>query len=160
MADGKKAKWVSYGYYLFAGLAITGSILGITHAHFNIQLSKLGIQFSEFGIERSDLGSISTAPTNLASAPESFRLALRREAPNISVDEMTQTKAWSDLQEEASAYAQRLEVMNRQMRDLQEHQMRLSRRMSRRFLWTSLLTLPSAIGMALFAFLNRKAERY
>jgi hypothetical protein len=140
-----KANWPSYGYSVISTLFITFCILSIVE-------SKFCIRFSQFSMERSKLGLISIAPENLAGAPESFWYKLRVEAPDVAAEEMTKTKAWSRLQEQVSAYAQRLELMERQSEDIEEHFMRLST-------WTSWLTLALAVGMAALAILmNRKGR--
>lgn len=125
---------------------MVGCLLGIGHSRFSIQLSK-------FGIELSELGLISIAPQNLARAPESFRLSLRVEAPDVPVEKMTKTKAWSDLQEKLSGYAQRLELLEAQRRHIEQQHRWLSG-------WVSNLTLATSLGMLISVlYMSLKSKR-
>ncbi|MEN6337752.1 MAG: hypothetical protein ABFE01_26150 [Phycisphaerales bacterium] len=56
---------------------------------------------------------------------------------------MTKTKAWSTMQGEVSAYARRLELMDRQMNDLQRYLQRLST-------WIQMLGSSSLFAMLMF----------
>ena len=109
--NARQRNWASYGFNVFSTCVIVGNLLIIVNSRFRTQLMK-------FDIELTELGLISIAPQNLARAPESFWLALRVEAPDVSAREMTKTKTWQDLQEKVSGYAQRLELMERQRRSI------------------------------------------
>ena len=134
MVNARRGNWSSYGYTVFWSLFMAGCLLSIV-------LSTFGTKRSKFELELMGPGLSNTvAPQNLASAPESFRLSLRVEAPDVAVEEITQTKAWADLQESVSAYAQRLELMERQKRYVDKQRLWLSG-------WVTGLTLVFAIGM-------------
>jgi len=131
MTNARQSNWASYGYYIFCALFMAGCLLTIVYA--------------EFGIELSRLGLTSIAPENLARAPKSFWLALRVEAPDVALEEMTKTKAWTNLQEKVSAYAERLELLERQRRVLSR--------------WILLTYLAASIGMIVTVRYARKTVK-
>jgi len=92
-----------------------------------------------------NLGIARIAPENLKRAPESFRISLRAESRDFPVEEMTKTKSWGKLQSTVSGYAQRLELIENQNRQ--------------RSIIISGIYLVSAIGMAVFARINRKKKQ-
>lgn len=142
MTDTKKTKWPAYTLTFCLTLILFCSILGTI-------TSKFGTQLSEFALAQGQIGSSTVAPENLASVPESFRLSLRVEAPTVPVEEMTKTRAWSELQETASRYAKRLDLMERQMLEIRYGQMRLSN-------WVSGVAIASSFGLlASLAFSRR-----
>ncbi len=149
MTDAKKAKWFSYGRNFFSYLFIVLAVLSTSESMFGIRLSKLDMELSRFDLERSELDLISISPRVLANTPQSFWLSLRVEveAPDVSLEEIPKTKAWKTLQEKVSAYAQRLELMERQMRDIRQQELRLS-------VWISNLYLASAVGLVVFSALG------
>ena len=86
-------------------------------------------------VDKLSIDTIS--PKNLSTAPESFELALRAESPRFSVEEMTRTRSWRELQNTVSGYAQRLELLERQDRQ--------------RLFWLTGMAVLSAIGLAAFS---------
>ncbi len=65
------------------------------------------VWFSESSISRtrsaqyrrlSQLGPTSIAPANLSLAAEGFRIGVRVEAPAFPIDDVTNLKAWDELQ--------------------------------------------------------------
>jgi len=126
-----KSNWSSYGYVIFSTLFIVFALIFIENS----------ISFSRV----LRLCSDSIAPENLKSAPELFRLKLKVESKNFPVEEMMKTKSWGELQSTVSAYAQRLKL--------------IENRNSLRSTIESSLYLFSAIGMAIFALINRKKQQ-
>jgi hypothetical protein len=100
---------------------------------------------SKSSLRLSKLDIVSIAPDNLKSAPELFRLKLKVESQNFPVEEMMKTKSWGELQSTVSAYTQRLKLIenhNRLRSTIELH-----------------LYLFSAIGMFVFAIINRKKQQ-
>lgn len=156
----RQRKWVSRGYSVSWAAFFMFCILSIVESEVSIRLSKLGIRFSEFDLERvSESPLVSAAPDNLASAPESFRRSLRVEAPEVSVEEMTKTKAWRDLQESVSGYAGRLRLLKRQHQQIEDQFMGLQAYVAKLSMWTTWLYAVAAAGMIIFTFLNRNGRR-
>lgn len=60
----------------------------------------------------------SIAPDNLRSAAESLRLSLVVEAPQAGARNMQDTKAWRDLEEKLTGYADRLQLHSDQSNKL------------------------------------------
>jgi len=154
MADAKKANWIPYGLVIALGLSILSSSLGILVSRFSTKLSEFSLDLTDLSLERSESGLSTIAPENLARAPESFRRHLQQEAPHLSVEEMTKTRAWSTLQEDVSAYAQRLELLERQMRDISMHDVALTHWRTRVSLWVSGLGIASSVGLPVFLILT------
>ena len=80
------------------------------------------------------------------------------ESPNLPVEELTRTEAWGTLQKDVSAYAQGLGLLQRQMTDLQKHQIQLKYSMIRESYWFSGLGLITSTGMLVFAMMNRQTD--
>ena len=126
-----KSNWSSNGYVIFTTLFFVFGFIFMENSKSSLRLSKLDI--------------VSIAPDNLKSAPELFRLKLKVESQNFPVEEMMKTKSWGELQSTVSAYAQRLKLIenrNRERSTIELH-----------------LYLFSAIGMAIFAIINRKNSK-
>jgi hypothetical protein len=136
MISAKKSNWISHGSTVFSTLFFVFCACSIVDTRFGLQVSKLDRQGRERGMPTT------VAPKNLGRAPEMFRLSLRVESRDFPTEEMTKTKAWSELQNTVTAYAQRLELM-----DSQE---------SKRSLVTVGLYLLSAIGIFVFSILDRR----
>jgi len=107
------------------------AIINILQSRSNRQIGKLGIN--------------SIAPENLQTAPESFRLKLRVESRDFPVDEMTKTKAWTELQDELTGYSERLKLMDKQN--------------DKRSDWIISFYMISAIGMVACTYLNKRNKR-
>jgi hypothetical protein len=139
MISAKKANWISHGSTAFSTLFYVFCVFCIVDVILSLQVSKLDRQGREHGMPTT------IAPKNLEGAPEMFRLSLRVESRDFPTEEMTKMKAWSELQNTVTAYAQRLELM-----DSQE---------SKRSLVTVGLYLLSAIGVFVFSILDRRNGR-
>jgi len=86
--------WISTAlFYVFGGLFILNSCESIA-------LTKLGIK--------------SIAPDNLRTAPESLRLGLAVEKYPQDDTDISTTKSFKELQDKLAAYAERLELMDKQ----------------------------------------------
>lgn len=146
MVNTRRIKWSLDVQTVFWTLFMAGCLLSIVLSRFSIKRSKFELELMGPRL------SSTIAPQNLASAPESFWLSLRVEAPDVAVEEITKTKAWADLEERAAAYAQRLELMERQKRYSDEQHMRLSG-------WVSVLNLVFVIGMIGTGLYSKKTGR-
>lgn len=149
----QKAGWISHGhaicntlFFVFCSLFIANGVLGIQFSKLNIRLSQLDLQ----GVERGM--PMTSAPQNLESVPESFRLGLRVESRDFPTEEMTQTQAWSGLQNTATAYAQRLELMQSGLQRIDSQNTNLS-------LWMAGLYFLSAVGMVVFGMWDRQGNQ-
>jgi hypothetical protein len=111
----KKTNWLSYAYVVALALFVASCALNIAASEYSSRLSD------------SASGLIGVAPAHPDMVLRSFCRGLKVEAPRVSVEEMTETKAWSTLQENVSAYAQRLDLMEQQIHGTEQQFRRFSR---------------------------------
>ena len=111
-------------FFVFCGLSISGS-------RNSSELSKLGIE--------------SISPENLRGSANSFKLSLAVEKHSKTIEDISESESWLELESKLSAYANRLELL----RDQQRSQQRVIR-------W---LYLASAISMLIFTIMRGRAKR-
>ena len=86
----------------------------------------------------SELGIESIAPENLRRAAESFRLNLAVERHSKTIDDISDSDSWVELESRLSSYADRLELLREQRRSR-----------NRVVMW---MYAAAAISMAVFSF--------
>jgi len=111
-------------FFVFCGLSISGS-------RNTSELSKLGIE--------------SISPEYLRGSANSFKLSLAVEKHSKTIEDISESESWLELESKLSAYADRLELL----RDQQRSQQRVVR-------W---LYLASAISMLIFTIMRVRAKR-
>jgi hypothetical protein len=153
----KTKDWAARGYGVFTVLFWVFLSLHVAQLILDSQLDKFSDQRNELRMRVSDPNSISTAPADLARAPELLWLGLRVEAPDVAVERLKDTVAWVLLEEKTASYARGMEFMRKQIRLADTQFDRVKRRLS---LW-SLLTV-GLCGLscpAMLACLRSKSER-
>lgn len=92
----------------------------------------------------SELGTETIAPANLRRAAESFRLGLAVERHSKTIDDISDSDSWKELESDLSDYADRLELLREQRRSR-----------NRLVMW---MYLAAAISMAVFSFARRSTR--
>lgn len=95
--------------------------------------------------ELSKLGIENSAPENLRGSANSFKLSLAVEKHSKTIEDISESESWVDLERKLSAYADRLELL----RDQQRLQQRV----------ISWLYLASAISMLTFTIMRGRTKR-
>ncbi len=139
-----KTCWLFCGLAVFYALFFVFCCSSIVEAKLYTRMTQAELHAYKDGM------AMSLASENLARAPESLRLGLRVESRGLPTEEMTKTKAWSELQETVSKYARRLEFVDEQNRLWKQQCMK-------RGLWMSRLSTAAIIAALLLTLLYRRS---
>ena len=138
----KKSLWLSGAATATWAIFIVLCLVGIDNARIGTLRSKQGLQLSK-------LGTSSIAPDNLPRAADLLRTSVPVQNRDFPIEALTQSRAWTTLQNTLSAYAERLKLLDAQNREL-DH------RLQKRSLWTDFAALGAIIINGLLLMLLKR----
>ncbi len=141
-----KVTWISHSFVICYSLLFVFCYISIADTKFSTRMTESKLQAYENGIPSS------LAPSNLKRIPEHLRLSLQVESRDFPTEQLTQTKAWSELQNTLAEYARRLDFIEEQNRLWERRDMKRSD-------WFLYLTLACVFGLLILDLSDRENRK-